>query len=297
MVLVDELDEHGYFRACPGEVGTRLGVTAGEVLAALALVHRCEPTGIGARDLAECLALQLVERDRLDPAMRTLLENLDLVAKGEIPRLKALCGVEREDISLMLSELRGLDPRPADAFWVEPAESVVADVFLTRGKFGDWLVELNPDTLPKVLIDRRYAAQLAARGEATRSFVAECRENANWLVKSLDQRARTILAVATEIARQQDAFFEIGMAGLRPLSLRQVADTIGMHESTVSRVTSNKHIATERGTFPFKFFFSNAVGAEAMSAERVRHRLRALGDGESPERVRCDDRLVEFRRG
>jgi len=296
VALIDELDEDGYFRSCPQEIAARLGVEPGEVIEALGLIQACDPTGIGARDLAECLALQLAERDRLDPAMRALIDNLELVARGEAARLRALCGVEAEDIADMLAELRRLDPRPGAAFATERSETVVPDVFLSRGRMGEWLVELNADTLPKVLIDRRYAAELAAGGAETKRFVAECRDTAAWLVKSLDQRARTILAVATEIARKQEGFFAEGMSAMRPLSLRQVADEIGMHESTVSRVTANKYMATERGIFPFKFFFSNAVGSEEMSAERVRHRLRALIEAERPGAVLSDDKIVELLR-
>jgi RNA polymerase sigma-54 factor len=296
--LVWELDEDGYFRACPAEVADRLGAAPEALEEALALLRRCEPTGVGARDLADCLALQLAERDRLDPAMRTLLDNLAMLAEGEAKRLRALCGVEAEDFAQMLAELRALDPRPLARFRAETPETVVPDVFLSRGPAGEWRVELNADTLPRVLIDRRYAAELAKGGEEERRFVSQCRDSAGWLVKSLDQRARTILAVATEIARHQEAFFEEGIGGLKPLGLRQIAEAIGMHESTVSRVTANKHIATARGVLPFKFFFTNAVGAADMSAERVRHRLQALIDAEStPESVLSDDRLVEILRG
>jgi RNA polymerase sigma-54 factor len=300
-LIVEELDEHGYLRTGLAELGSRLDADTEALEAALALVQGCEPTGVGARDLAECLALQLAERDRLDPAMRRLLENLALVERGERRRLRLLCGVDEEDFADMLAELRALNPRPCAGFAAERAETVVADVLLRRapgghpggGSGGGWQIELNPDTLPRLLIDNRYAAELAGAGDAVRAFVTDCRANANWLKRSLDQRARTILAVATEIVRHQDAFFAEGITGLRPLTLRMVAEELGMHESTVSRVTSNKYMATERGLFELKFFFTNPVGAEGLAAETVRHRIRAMVDAEPPQKILSDDVIVE----
>jgi RNA polymerase sigma-54 factor len=297
LALVEELDEAGYLRADPAEIAARLGADGETGEVALALLQACEPTGVGARSLAECLALQLAERDRLDPAMRAFLDNLELLASGHVDRLRKLCGVDAADLSDMLREIRALDPRPGARFEPDTTEVVVPDVFVRRARWGGWSVELNPDTLPKVLIDQRYAAELARGGAQAREFLGACRETANWLIKSLDQRARTILRVSTEILRQQEGFFEHGVRGLRPLSLRMVADAIGMHESTVSRVTSNKYIATERGILEFKFFFSNAVGgADGTSAEAVRSRVRELVAAETPDAVLSDDRIVEILR-
>ena len=295
-LLVEELDEHGLLRADLAELAARLGAAPGQVEAALTLVQGCEPTGVGARDLAECLALQLAERDRLDPAMRRLVENLDLVERRERRRLRVLCGVDEEDFADMLAELRALDPRPCAGFQTERAATLIPDVFLRRAPGGGWEIELNSETLPRVLVDNRYAAQLAAaRGEAgreARAFVSDCRASASWLKRSLDQRARTILTVATEIVRQQDRFFAEGIAGLKPLTLSMVAEAAGLHESTVSRVTSNKYIATERGIFELKFFFTNAVGPEGLAAAAVRHRIRALIDAEEPGDILSDDTIV-----
>lgn len=296
-LLVEELDEHGLLRTGLAEIAARLGAAPEQVEAALALVQGCEPTGVGARDLAECLALQLAERDRLDPAMRRLVDNLDLVERGERRRLRALCGVDEEDFADMLAELRALDPRPCARFQAERAETLIPDVFLRRAPGGTWEIELNPETLPRVLVDNRYAAQLAAArggaGREARAFVSDCRASANWLKRSLDQRARTILTVATEIVRQQDRFFAEGIAGLKPLTLRMVAEATGLHESTASRVTSNKYIATERGIFELKFFFTNAVGPEGLAAAAVRHRIRAMINAELPGGILADDTIVE----
>ena len=296
-VLVEELDEHGYLRTDPGEIAVRLGAPAADGAAALAMVQNCEPTGVGARDIAECLALQLAERDRLDPAMRSLLDNLDLIGRGQARRLQALCGVDAEDFADMLAELRRLDPRPCAGFAAEEPETLVPDLILTRGQQpGTWQVELNPETLPRVLLDTRYAAEV---GDVTRSdpeaqsFLQGCRSDANWLIRSLDQRARSILAVATEIIRRQGAFFDQGVAGLRPLTLAMVAESTGLHESTVSRVTANKYIQTERGTFGLKFFFTNAIAADGPTAQAIRDRIRRMIDAEPASAILSDDEIVE----
>ncbi len=302
LALVEELDGDGYLRTPLAELAPRLGAEGPEIEAALALLQRCEPTGVGARDLAECLALQLAERDRLDPAIARVLGHLDLLAAGKLDRLCKLCEVAPEDVSDMLADIRRLDPHPGRGFGEPEPESLVPDIFVRPARFGGWQVELNADALPTVLIDQRYAAELARGGAATREFLSDCRETANWLIKSLDQRARTILKVATEVVRQQEGFLAEGPRALRPLSLKKVAEAIGMHESTVSRVTSNKYMATERGVFELKFFFSNAVGAgggggQETSAEAVRTRVRDLIAAEPPDGVLSDDRIVEILQG
>ncbi|MEO0993072.1 MAG: RNA polymerase factor sigma-54 [Pseudomonadota bacterium] len=298
LALVEEIDDAGYLSTTLEEIATRLGVEEGAVGTALPLLQRCDPTGVGARSLGECLALQLAEHDRLDPAMRTLTENLDLLAEGQLERLRRLCGVDAEDLADMIRELRALDPRPGSRFGAAEAETLIPDVFVRPTRWGGWQVELNADALPKVLLDQRYAADIARGGEKTRDYLAACRDTANWLIKSLDQRARTILKVSTEIVRQQEGFFLHGVSGLRPLSLKMVADAIDMHESTVSRVTTQKFLSTERGIFELKYFFTNAVGgAEGSSAAAVRDRVKALVDGEKPGAVLSDDQIVDMLRG
>ncbi|MEM7668176.1 MAG: RNA polymerase sigma-54 factor, partial [Pseudomonadota bacterium] len=240
-------------------------------------------------------ALQLAERDRLDPAMATMIENLQLLATGQSAALRALCGVDEADFTDMLGELRTLQPRPGALFSTEEAETLVPDVLLRRTSWGGWAVDLNPDTLPRVLVDNRYASELDHSGTEVRQFITECRNNANWLIKSLDQRARTILRVATEIVRQQDAFFAEGISGLRPMTLRMIADALEIHESTASRVTANKYMATERGIFEMKFFFTNSIGAgDTVSAEAVRHRVKTLVSNEDPAKILSDDAIVDI---
>ena len=297
--LVDELDEHGYLRTDLAEVANRLGVPETEMDAGLKILQACEPTGVGARDLAECLRLQLVETGGVDDALDGLLANLDLLARNERRKLCAICKCDEQGLTDYVRTLRKADPRPCSDFDTVEPQTLIPDVLLRRTSWGGWHIELNPDTLPRVLLDRDYIAEFGPGASAeTKQFLTDCRSNASWLIKSLDQRARTIIKIATEIVTQQEAFFERGIAGLKPLTLRDVADAVGMHESTASRVTANKYIATERGIFEMKFFFTNAIGGGNggdgdVSAEAVRHRIRAMVDAEKSNSVLSDDAIVD----
>lgn len=300
-LLVGDLDPDGYLRAPLDEIAERYGAPLAELEVALGAVQDCEPTGVGARDLPECLALQLKERDRCDPAMETLLANLTLLARGESVALARLCGVDHEDLAEMQAELRALEPRPGLAWSGDAAAPITPDIFARRNPDGSWTIELNPETLPRVLIDRRYMAQMAAGADApARAWLSERKQHANWLIRSLEQRANTILKVTAELLKQQDAFFIEGVSALKPLTLKAVADAIGMHESTVSRVTSNKYLSTERGVFELKYFFTVAIGAtgggEAHSAEAIRHRIKTLVDAEEPKAILSDDKIVALLR-
>ncbi|MET0258907.1 MAG: RNA polymerase sigma-54 factor, partial [Methylobacterium sp.] len=241
---------------------------------------------------------QLRDKNRFDPAMQALVSRLDLVAKRDFPALRRLCGVDDEDLVEMLSEIRRLDPKPGRAFGAHAVEVLIPDVFVRAAPDGSWLIELNSETLPRVLVNQTYYARVAkgAVADTDKSFLSECLQTANWLTRSLEQRARTILKVATEIVRQQDGFFVHGVAHLRPLNLKTVAEAIGMHESTVSRVTSNKSIGTSRGTLEMKYFFTAAIpgaaGAASHSSEAVRHRIKQLVDAEAAD-VLSDDALVQ----
>lgn len=300
--LADALNEVGYLDADLAEIAQRLGASAGQVEDVLAKCQRLDPPGLFARDLAECLALQLKARDRFDPAMEALVENLPLLARRDFATLRKICGVDEDDLLGMLAEIRALDPKPGTAFAGGTADLVTPDVLVTQAPDGSWAIELNPDTLPRVLVDQSYYAEVSrlARSQADRDFLGECLQNANWLTRSLDQRARTILKVAAEIVRQQDAFLVHGIRHLKPLNLRTVADAIGMHESTVSRVTGNKYMLTPRGVFELRFFFTasiaSAEGGDAHSAESVRDRIRELIDNERPIDVLSDDAIVDILR-
>ena len=295
--IIDVIDEAGYCRADLDEMAARLVVPRETVEEVLIVIQGFEPTGVGARDLAECLGLQLKELGRLDPIMQAFLLHLDLVARRDTAALCAACGCDAEDIADMLAEIRTLTPKPGLAFGSEPVQPVVPDVFVREGADGGWHIELNSDTLPRLLVNARYHEQISgnARDKDAKNYLTDCLNNANWLVKSLDQRARTILKVSGEIVRQQDGFLTYGVRHLRPLNLRTIADAIGMHESTVSRVTSNKYVSTPRGLFELKYFFTASIqsvnGAEAHSAEAVRDRIREMIDNEAAETL-SDDRIV-----
>ncbi|MFI5011493.1 MAG: RNA polymerase factor sigma-54 [Hyphomicrobiales bacterium] len=297
--IIDGIDDAGYLTLDLAELAARLGIPLPRVEQVLALVHRFEPSGVGARSLAECLSLQLAERDRLDPAMRALVSHLDLVAKRDVARLARLCGVDGEDVLDMLAELRALNPKPGLAFGGGVVQTVVPDVQVRPHPDGSWNVELNPAALPRVLVNQDYHARVTAGplNDGDRAYIAECLQNANWLTRSLEQRARTVLKVASEIVRQQDAFLTQGVEHLRPLNLKTIADAISMHESTVSRVTSNKYIATPRGLFEMKYFFSSAIqsadGGEALSAQAVRFKIKQLIEAEDPSVVLSDDTIVQ----
>jgi RNA polymerase sigma-54 factor len=297
--LADGLDEAGYLRAELAEIAERLGVQKAAVEAVLSTCQTFDPAGLFARDLAECLALQLAAHDRLDPAMQALLARLDLLARRDFQALKRICGVDEEDLLDMLADIRALDPRPGMAFAGGASDLIVADVEVRAASDGGWAVELNPATLPRVLVDQVYFARVSrgVKDQAEKDFLAECSQNANWLTRSLDQRAKTILKVASEIVRQQDAFLIHGVRHLKPLNLRMVADAVGMHESTISRVTANKYMLTPRGVFELRYFFTASIaaadGGAAHSSEAVRDRIRQMIDGEKPEKILSDDAIVE----
>lgn len=297
--LIDLVDEAGYLNGDLALIAEKLGAPLSEVEAVLAILQSFDPPGVCARNLTDCLAIQLKERDRFDPAMQALVAHLDLLAKRELAALRRICGVGEEDLTDMIGEIRKLNPKPGLAFGSAPVQPIVPDVFVRPGPSGGYSVELNSDTLPKVLVNQTYHAELAksAKCEKEKTYLANCLQNATWLLRALDQRAKTILKVSTEIVRQQEAFFVHGVQHLRPLNLKTIADAIGMHESTVSRVTANKYMATNRGIFELKYFFTSAIasadGGQAHSAEAVRHRIKQLIDAESPDYVLSDDTIVE----
>lgn len=300
-ILIDAVDPAGYMRASLDEIADRLGCELALVEKVLTACQGFEPTGIMATSVPECLKLQLLERNRFDPAMAILLDNLEMLARRDLSALRKLCGVDDEDMAEMISELKSLNPRPGAQFDAEVSHTVVPDVFVRPDSAGGWRIDLNSDTLPRILVDQKYQAKVssAARSDADKSYLNECLSQANWLIKSLDQRARTILKVSAEIVRQQDAFFIHGVEYLRPLNLKTVAEAVGMHESTISRVTSNKYIATPRGVFELKFFFTSSIassdGTAAHSAESVRHKIKSLIDGEKATgEILSDDRIVEI---
>ncbi|WP_192178714.1 RNA polymerase factor sigma-54 [Mesorhizobium amorphae] len=297
--LAAHLEDTGYLRANLLELAESLNIREADVERVLGTLQHFDPPGIFARTLSECLEIQLRQRDRFDPAMATLVANLEMLARRDFQALKQRCGIDEEDLLDMLQEIRALDPKPGNRFQSGASESIIPDVWVMPSPGGGWQIELDPDTLPKLLINQTYFAEVSrhtVQNSKDQAFLNECLQNANWLIRSLDQRAKTILKVATEIVRQQEAFLEHGVAHLRPLNLRTVADAINVHESTVSRVTSNKYMLTPRGVFELKYFFTVSIascqGGDAHSAEAVRHRIKEIVASESPHDVLSDDDIV-----
>jgi RNA polymerase sigma-54 factor len=294
--LIAMLDPAGRLYAEPADIARTLGADLACVESVRARMMLFDPPGLFARSLAECLAAQLREKNRLDPAMAALLDNLDCLARRDHRKLMAVCGVDWEDLSDMIVEIKALNPKPGANWDSAPLPPVIPDVLMRAAPGGDWLLELNPETLPRVLVNEVFYARVSRRiGREDKLFLAEKLATANWLVKSLQQRAQTVLKVAAEIVQRQDGFFRHGVSHLRPLILRDIADTVALHESTVSRVTANKYIATPRGMFELKYFFTNAIAGsdgESHSAEAVRHRIRALVGGERADDILSDDAIV-----
>ncbi|KKJ77959.1 RNA polymerase sigma54 factor [Kiloniella litopenaei] len=295
--LIDHVDEAGYMKAPLDEIADQLGCPLDLVASVLKTLQSFDPAGICARDLGECLAIQLAEKNRLDPAIQALLDNLELLAKRDLKALKEVCGVDEEDITDMIAEIRALNPRPAATFDTSDVETVIPEVIIKSDNAGGWRIELNNDALPKVLINNKYHGTVSdlARTKEDKSYISEQLQSANWLIKALHQRATTVLKVATEIVRQQDGFFQKGVQALKPLTLKDIAEVIEMHESTVSRVTSNKYMVTPRGTFEMKYFFTSSISGgdgDAHSSEAVRDRIKNLIDQEDPKKILSDDALV-----
>ena len=294
--IAEMLEDTGYLDVPVRDIADATDAPVAVVEEALAVVQGLDPAGVGARNLAECLALQAKANDRYDPAMARLIENLDLLAKGRMADLKRICGVDDEDLADMVRELRAYDPKPGCQFSSRGVESVAPDVFVRQTRTG-YAVELNQATLPRLLVNRRYYQELKTgpQDKKSRAWLSECLASANWLVKALDQRARTIVKVVSEIVKRQQGFFDKGVGAMKPMTLREIAEAIEMHESTISRVTSNKYLLCDRGLFELKYFFGSGVAStesegEGAAAEAVKAAIREIIDGEAD--VLSDDAIA-----
>lgn len=300
--IIDALDDSGYLTKDTKPLQELLGCTTEQIEGVIRKLQKFDPPGIFARSLSECLALQLADRNRLDPAMQKLIENLELCAKGELKKLEKICGVGHEDMVDMINEIKTLNPKPGSDFSGEMVQALVPDIYVRKNPFkSEWIVELNNENLPKLLVNKKYYSEVKGKvsGEKERKYLSEKMNTANWLVKALNQRAETILKVATELVAQQNEFFEKGIKYLKPMVLRDIADAIEMHESTVGRVTTGKYIATPRGTYELKFFFSSSLGEGAageseVSSRTVKHRIKELIDHEDNEKILSDDKIVQI---
>ena len=298
LALIDELDEQGWLAAPLFEIADRLGVRQASVEAALVTLQACDPPGIGARNLRECLEIQLRETDSLTAPIQVLTSNLDLVAMGDIRKLEDLAGMLHGALDSTIATLRQLNPRPAADFGKGVIQIAIADVLVNPDTAGGWLVELNTDVLPKVLVNEKYINEVTKNGEIVSEFISNCHANARFLVKAMDQRAKTILRVATVIVRHQNRFFDEGIDGLRPLTLANIAEELDIHESTVSRVTSGKYLYCKRGTFELRFFFVKGIGrndgGKDIAAPVVRKRIRVLVSSEHPNQVLSDKKIANI---
>ncbi len=297
--LADLLDEAGYLREELKPLAQSLGITAAEVEAVLKRLQQMEPVGVFARSLTECLRLQLKDMDRLDPVMETFLDNIELMGSGDLSSLRKKCNADAEDFAQMIADIRRCNPKPGLGFAREDSQAVIPDVIVRRAKGGGWHLELNPEAMPRVLINRQYATTVGARADdkEAKKFVSDQMANANWLIKALDQRANTILKVATEIVKQQEKFLVHGIRFLKPLVLKDIAAAVGMHESTISRVTTAKFMATPRGTLELKFFFTSSInagsGANDFSSKTVQYYIKELVQSEDPKDTLSDDAIVK----
>ena len=302
-LLIDRLDENGYLREDPADSAKSLACSVDRVERLLDTLKQFDPTGIFARDLPDCLGLQLAEKNRLDPAMQALLDNLNLLADADFAKLKKICGVDDEDLTEMISEIRALDPKPAAQFDYVISQTAIADVLmekLPKHEGGGWKVKLNHETLPRVLINQEYVTMVTdGKGDKKeKKFMTDKLHSANWLVQAMDQRAQTILKVASEIIDAQEGFFLFGVEFLKPLTLREIAEEVGVHESTVSRITIDKFIGTPRGLFPLKYFFGSGVGSgdggADIAAEAIKAKIKNMIDGEDHKKILSDEALAKL---
>ena len=299
--VAEFLDESGYFRGDIQNIASKLNLPVEEIRKILEKMKTFEPAGIFAENLADCLTIQLKDIDRFDPMMECLIANLNLLGERKFKELKKICNIDDEDLSSMISDIKALNPKPAAGFEHDLTTYVIPDVFVKTNKHGDYLIELNSMSLPKVLINKEYYSEiknLGGKHKEAKRYLKEQMSNAGFLVKALHQRATTILKVSEEIVKNQRAFFEQGVEHLKPMLLRDVAEAVEMHESTVSRVTNHKYMHTPRGMFELKYFFSAAAstytGDDSTSVTSIKHQIKKMIDEETPQKILSDDKIVEL---
>jgi RNA polymerase sigma-54 factor len=296
-VLSEHLDAAGYFRGDLTQIAQRLKTSPEKLQSVLAILKTFEPSGLFAESLSECLKIQLEDLQQLTPSFSVLLDNLPLVADRKLKELCKLCSCSPDELSTMLSALKSLNPKPAADWFCTPTSYIIPDVFVKASANGSYRVELNNMSLPRLLINQTYYAELK-QNKTTSRYLKENLSHANFLIKALHQRATTILRVTEEIVLRQYRFFEHGVEYLKPLTLKDIAEALEINESTVSRVTSHKYMSTPRGLFELKYFFSQAAGSYIgntdTSTTAIKHKIKQLIDNETPANILSDDKLVEL---
>lgn len=305
LAIIDAIDDDGYLSAplediCQG-LAPELEVEAAEVEAVLHRIQRFDPVGVGARDLRECLLVQLAqlpaETPWRDEAIRLVDEHLNLLAGHDYAQLRRKLRLDETGLREVVELIRSLNPRPGSALPGPEPEYIVPDVFVRKQR-GTWRVELNPEALPRLRINPRYAA-LVRRADSSEenAYLRSHLQEARWFLKSLQSRNETLLKVATCIVERQRAFLEYGEEAMKPMVLRDVAEAVGMHESTISRVTTQKYMHTPRGIYEFKYFFSSHVGTTdggECSATAIRAMIRRLIAAEDPRKPLSDSKIAQL---
>ena len=299
--IIGNIDEDGYLRASDEEVMASGGHSAEEVAVAIRAIQSLDPIGVGARDLRECLLLQLEFLEVDEPLVDTIIrDHWDMFMQRHFVQLAKVLGIDLKTLEGIVEVIKHLDPKPGRKYSNERAIYVEPDVYIQ--KVGDeYVIVLNEDGMPKLRINGSYRAMLnsmdSKQDGETVNYIKDKIRSAVWLIKSLDQRQRTIYKVAASIIRQQRDFLDKGIEHLRPMVLRDVAEDIGMHESTVSRVVSNKYIHTQRGLFPMKFFFHSGIDreyGENISSLTVKRKIEQMIQAEDPKRPLSDSELMRI---
>ena len=296
-VLTDYLEPTGWLTTKIEEIANEINCHVDEVNGVLIKLQKLEPAGVFAKNLSECLKLQLEEKSLLSEEIKVLLDNLDLLAKGEIKQLIKITNFTQEEISQSIALIRSLNPKPGETFLYDETIQNSPDVIVTKGRNG-WVVELNKSTLPAVVIDENYISKMTLKKQDSNSssYVADTIASARWLKRSVEQRNSTTLTIASAIIAQQEDFLKNGLSHLKPMVLRDIASNVGMHESTVSRVTTGLTIETPRGCFAMKYFFSvslnSAENGESYAATAVREAIKKLISEEPAKKPLSDEAIA-----
>lgn len=298
--LCEYLDSAGYFRGNIKELSLQLKISEQKLNNILHILKQFEPSGIFAQDLAECLKLQLEAEKETNSTAYRLLDYLPQIAEKKFKEIKKLCQIDDEELQRGIQKIKSLNPKPTADYYAQENRVIIPDVIVKRNRYGQYQVELNEASLPRVLINRHYYAEIkqTIKDKESKHFLTEKINSANFLTKALHQRATTILKVCEEIIKYQYDFFEKGIEYLKPMLLKDIAENIEMHESTVSRISNGKYMHTPLGLFELKYFFSQAAGSysgnEQTSVLSIKHKIKKLIDEEETSHILSDDEISEI---